>query len=352
MRRVAIAPMRASAGRLRDAWYAAAQSKQVGRGRPLGRAILGERIALWRLKNGSIACISDHCAHRNALLSEGKVIADEIACPYHGWMYDHGGACTMIPSAGPNDVSCHRFQIPKFPVHERDGLVWVWFGYGAPDHEPFEMPHYDEPGWRTYYMETEFSNGVTHLVENFMDVPHTVFVHGTWFRRRRARRVEATVERTTDSVLVTYHDQADSIGVTDRILNPRGLPLMHTDKFFMPNNTRVDYVYGDSVTAFVIASTCTPIEPFRTRVFTLISYKLGFLNPFAGLFLPWYTRKVIQQDVEIMSIQGRSLRHLGATAFNETPADSLHEDIEALRHCAAEDRPIPAPRTRRMEFWI
>ena len=51
------------------------------------------------------------------------------------------------------------------------------------------MPYWDTPGWGTYYMVTEFPNEVTHLVENFMDVPHTTFVHVGWFRRPAHKRV-------------------------------------------------------------------------------------------------------------------------------------------------------------------
>ncbi len=31
-------------------------------------------------------------------------------------------------------------------------------------------------------MITDFPNEVTNLAENFMDVPHTVYVHRGWFR--------------------------------------------------------------------------------------------------------------------------------------------------------------------------
>lgn len=349
--------MRDDSGLLKDYWYAAARAEEVTSRKPLGRTVLGEMLVLWRSAPGEPAvAMRDRCLHRNALLSEGDLFDGCIGCPYHGWTYDREGRCVHVPSEGDR-AACPptlKKQLRTFTVREQDGLVWVWMGDGAPDKEPFAMPYWNTPGWGAYYMTTKFDNGVTNLVENFMDVPHTVFVHKGWFRNQRRSMVRATVERTEASVLVTYDQPKDSIGFTGRILNPKGLSLVHTDKFYMPNNTRVDYVWGDTERAFVITSTCTPISEHETLVFTLISYKLGPLNLAARALLPWYTRKVIEQDVDIMEIQGRGIRHYGTEEFTSTQADTLHVHIEALRGWARSggDGERPAPRMDAMEFWI
>ena len=74
-------------------------------------------------------------------------------------------------------------------------------------------------------MTTKFSNNVTNLVENFMDVPHTIYVHKGWFRDRKQMRVPMNVERTEDSVLVSYQQNNDSIGAFDWMINPKGLSM-------------------------------------------------------------------------------------------------------------------------------
>ena len=90
-------------------------------------------------------------------------------------------------------------------------------------------------------------------------------------------------------------------------------------------------------------------------VYTLISYKLGWLNAIAPLWLPLYTREVIRQDVRIMRNQGDNLRAFGGeTCFNSTDADLLHEYIESLRGHAQRggQGPAPEPRTDEVFFWI
>jgi hypothetical protein len=122
----------------------------------------------------------------------------------------------------------------------------------------------------------------------------------------------------------------------------------------MPNVTRVDYTFGDE-RAFVITSTCTPRAPFDTLVYTLISYKLGhpLLLRLGRRLLPWYTRRVIEQDVDIMALHGENLRHHGAPRFHSSAADLLHEHIESLRVAAALGVSEPAPpRSDTIEMWI
>lgn len=359
--------MRHTSGALDREWYVAAQSHQVTAKRPFAAEILEEKLVLFRGKEGEAVALVDRCLHRNAPLSAGDVFDGCIGCPYHGWTYDAAGHVVNVPAEGP-DGRALSLSIERFPVREQDGLVWVWMG-GAehpperyPERAPFAMPHHDEAGWGAYYMETDFDNGVTALVENFMDVPHTVWVHRGWFRNRSRREVGMKVERTERSVLVTYDQPADEIGFTSRVLNPRGLPMTHTDRFYMPNVTRVDYLYGDPAdpeTGFVITSQCTPISPLRSKVYTLISFKLPFVDvrpllPFLRGFLHFYTRRVIEQDVDIMRVHGATLGHYGARDYVSTPADTLHVFIESLRDFAehGEVGMRPEPTTALARFWI
>ncbi|MBC7894924.1 MAG: aromatic ring-hydroxylating dioxygenase subunit alpha [Cytophagaceae bacterium] len=345
--------MRDRCGSLKDGWYAAALSTELTPKAPLGRVILEQPLVVWRAGDGSAVALEDRCAHRNAALSKGAIVGGRLGCAYHGWLYDASGRCVEVPSQGSCELAA-TCGVRRFPVREQHGLVWVWMGDDAPSTDPFPMPWWDTPEWGTYYMVTAFPNEVTHLVENFMDVPHTTFVHHGWFRKPAHKRVPVTVERTTDSVLVTYHLPNDKIGFVDRVINPDGAPTEHTDKFYMPNTTRVDYRFGER-RGFTITSTCTPRGPFDTVVYTLISYRLGWVNHLARLWMPFYTRHVITQDVEIMRNQGHNLQRFGGEMrFNSTDADLLHEDVETLREHAERGGtgPAPTPRIVNTEFWI
>jgi phenylpropionate dioxygenase-like ring-hydroxylating dioxygenase large terminal subunit len=349
--------MRWTSGTLNAHWYVAALSRQVTGQRPFASTVMEEPLVLFRGADGRATALRDRCLHRNAQLSQGDVFDGCIGCPYHGWTYDATGACITVPSEGPDATPAVARRVERFPTVEQDGLVWVWLGdpddaSSAP--EPFRLPGVGQDGWGSYMMLTPFHGDVTDLVENFMDVPHTAFVHAGWFRKAgTAKRAEATVERTEGAVHVEYFQPDDSIGFSRRLLNPDGAPMTHTDRFFMPNVTRVDYMWG-SRRGFVITSQITPITRDRALVYTCIAFRFGAFNPVARLLLPAYTRIVINQDVRIMANQTANLRRHGGRRFHGTEADVIHRAIESLRDhaLAGEPAPPPEPFSTRIAFWM
>jgi len=349
--------MRWNCGTLNAHWYVAALSRQVTGKKPFASTVMEEPLVLFRGADGRAAALRDRCLHRNAALSGGDVFDGCIGCPYHGWTYDASGACVIVPSEGPTAPPRVARRVQRFPTVEQDGLVWVYMGEpdaAAAAPAPYRFPRAGEPGWSSYMMLTPFDGDVTDLVENFMDVPHTAFVHAGWFRKAAtAKRAEVTVERTADAVHVEYFQPDDSIGFSRRLLNPDGKPMTHTDRFFMPNVTRVDYMWGER-RGFVISSQITPISPDRALVYTYIAFRFGLLNPIARLLLPAYTRVVIEQDVRIMANQTANLRRFGGRRFHGTAADVIHRAIESLRdHALGGGRgPAPEPFHSRVEFWM
>jgi len=348
--------MRWQVGTLHENWYVAALSSQVNDKTPFASVVLEEPLVLFRDKSGRATALRDRCLHRNAALSGGKLFDGCIGCPYHGWTYDASGTCVIVPSEGPDEPPRVTRRVAHFPLVEQDGLVWVYMGDvdNATTKEPFRFPHSGEEGWSSYFMLTPFDGDVTDLVENFMDVPHTAFVHSGWFRKAgTAKRAEATVERTCSAVHVEYFQPDDSIGFTRWLLNPDGKVMTHTDRFFMPNVTRVDYMWGER-RGFVITSQITPIGPDRAMVYTAITFRFGAFNPIARLLLPAYTRVVINQDVAIMVNQTANLIRFGGRRFNSTEADLIHRSIESLRdHALAGCKGAPPePFSSRISFWM
>ena len=68
--RVALGPL--------NRWWPVAASWMVT-DKPQGLTRLGEKIAVWRDKDGAVHCIEDRCPHRGARLSMGWNLGDRIA---------------------------------------------------------------------------------------------------------------------------------------------------------------------------------------------------------------------------------------------------------------------------------
>jgi phenylpropionate dioxygenase-like ring-hydroxylating dioxygenase large terminal subunit len=348
--------MRFQSGTLHENWYVAALSRQVTSKKPYAATVMEEPLVLFRDSEGRASALLDRCLHRNAPLSKGALFNGCIGCPYHGWTYNGHGELVIVPSEAQEAKPRAGLSVERFPTVERDGLVWVYMGTPdqAAERDPFRLPHAGDPAWSSYMMLTEFDGDVTDLVENFMDVPHTEFVHAGWFRKAsNAKPVEVTVERTADAVHVEYFKPDDSIGFANWLLNPDRRPMTHTDRFFMPNVTRVDYMWGER-RGFVITSQITPVTPMKALVYTAITFRFGIFNALARLALPAYTRTVIQQDVRIMTMQTSNLGRFGGRHFHGTTADTIHRAIESLREYAAggERGHAPEPSMERLRFWM
>lgn len=310
----AMKPLRSLAeadGRLKNSWYIAALEYEVGP-KPIRRVVYDQSYSIKNL--------------------EGRIHVSRSGAPV-----------------------AHR-------VHS--GAVWIWPGdLSAMTESPaWSFPEQNNPAYDGYFMITDFENDAGHLVQNFMDVPHTVFVHEGWFRRKSMLKVPMTVDVGQSRVKVTYHQEDDSIGFWQRLLNPKKEPTTHTDEYIFPNLTRVDYRFGTH--HFIINSQCTPVSRFQSRVYTWIAFRTGWMTKALGPAMRFYTRQVINQDVEIMKIQGDNLLEiegrLGHQEFDRsngylsTQADELHIAIDRLRQLGKTSpenaRHVEFKRER--EFWI
>ena len=109
---------------LRNQWYVAAWSEDVGRA-PLGRVLLNEYVVLYRKEDGTPVALENRCPHRNLPLSEGNLIGDAIQCAYHGWRFDHSGICREVPGLCGSAEHPSR-RVPAYACRDAQGWLWVY----------------------------------------------------------------------------------------------------------------------------------------------------------------------------------------------------------------------------------
>jgi len=186
----------------RNAWYVAAWDHEVTAKQPLARTIAGRPLALWRNSDGRAVALADACWHRLAPLSKGKVLGDEIQCPYHGLRYNSAGRCTSMPAQETINPSA---VVPSYPVVERYRYVWVWVG--DPDlADPAAVPdmhQMDSPEWagdgETIYAPCNYQL----VLDNLMDLTHEEFVHSSSIGQDELSEAEFEVSHSDRGVTVT-----------------------------------------------------------------------------------------------------------------------------------------------------
>lgn len=316
--------------KLDDFWYVVAESHELRAGRVLARTVLGERLAVFRDAVGQPAALRDRCMHRAAPLSMGQVDGGQLRCPYHGWTYRGDGTVAAVPAEGPDAREVAGRCARRYATREQHGYVYVRLS-DAPtvDQPPFALPAWGERGWGRVRLQNRFANTVTNCVENFIDVPHTVFVHPGIFRTARGQPIRATVTREAGSVVIHYHGETDNLGWFAWFLNPGRHPIEHSDAFHMPNVTHVRYAMGPRRT-FLITSQSVPVGDAETLVYTDLCYDYGWVTPFVGPIVRYQSQAVIDQDLVILQAQAENLARFGG-GFANTPADLVHVLVESIR---------------------
>jgi vanillate O-demethylase monooxygenase subunit len=178
-------------GFVRNHWYAAAWSRDIGE-RPFPRRILGDRVVLFRQPDGSIGALEDRCPHRLAPLSMGECADGGLRCGYHGMVFNSDGECIAIPG---QDIIPPTARTRAYPIVERYGLVWIWTGDRAPDHDRLpRIMGYGEPGWALLDGGYQHHAGNYRIeIENLMDPAHTTFLHKETIGTRAGKDVPVQV---------------------------------------------------------------------------------------------------------------------------------------------------------------
>jgi 5,5'-dehydrodivanillate O-demethylase len=162
------------AGRyLRQFWIPVAEIADVKPARAKTITIMSENFTLYRGESGATHLIGHLCPHRHVALAVGRVEGECLRCFYHGWKFDHDGACVDQPAE--DEAFKEKVRVAAFPTREYLGLVFAFLGTGEPPPFP-EFKRFERPGElinSNYVRRTNYFN----TLENGADHVHANFVH-------------------------------------------------------------------------------------------------------------------------------------------------------------------------------
>ncbi len=162
-------------GYLRKFWQPVYHSSDLKPGYAVPLRIMGESFTLYRSEDGSLVLTEARCPHRGTQLSTGWVEGNAIRCFYHGWKFGPDGNCLEQPAEESSFRD--RIHLQTWPTQEYLGLVFAYFGSGAPP----DLPRYPEferfQGLLeidSYFRDCNYFQNL----ENALDMAHVGFVHG------------------------------------------------------------------------------------------------------------------------------------------------------------------------------
>jgi phenylpropionate dioxygenase-like ring-hydroxylating dioxygenase large terminal subunit len=340
-----------SAAPLREAWYYAAPSRQLRRGRVLARVMLGEPVLIGRDRDGAVFVLRDICPHRGMPLSAGRFDGREIECCYHGWRFAPDGRCTAIPSLVEGQAfDLSRVAAARYPACEAQGNIWVYFGED-PGRAP-TVPRIDgfaESATPRLIETMRFNAAIDHAVVGLMDPAHGPFVHQAWWWRSRGsahEKAKAFVPSPWGFTMSRHMPSSNSRAY--RLLGGGS----DTEITFRLPSVRLEEIRtGRHRVANLTA--LTPIDERTTEVNHCIYWTAPWLSALKPLFRP-YARAFLRQDRDIMELQQQGLRYqpvLSLIDDADTQARWYYRLKQEYRRARAEGRAFENPVEPRSLRW-
>jgi phenylpropionate dioxygenase-like ring-hydroxylating dioxygenase large terminal subunit len=137
---------------------------------------LGEQLVFWRDSKGHVKCLRDFCPHRGVALSKGKVIVDQLECPFHGFRYEGDGQCCLVPANGRNAPFPRQIKAASYQTYEAHGFIFIWWGESKGELPPPRF--FDNLDGLSYASAVDpWEAHYSRVIENQLDVAHLPFVH-------------------------------------------------------------------------------------------------------------------------------------------------------------------------------
>lgn len=159
-----------------NGWFTLCASSELKKGQVKSIAAFGQELAVFRGEDGKVGVLDIYCPHLSANLADGKVVGNNLVCPFHAWEFNATGKCQHIPYS--ENVPKHA-KTKAWKVQECWGLVLVWFHHeqAEPDWQPNvylpEISSYKYHGKKSDILYIHLQD----FAENGADYAHFKYVH-------------------------------------------------------------------------------------------------------------------------------------------------------------------------------
>ena len=317
-------------------WYPLCLVREL-RERPR-RFLIGDVAYVGYRRAQQVVVHLDRCPHRNVPLSNGRIIAGCLECPYHGWRFDAEGMCTAIP--GRIEAPKASQRVATYQTHVHHGIVFIGLDVGQ-DSLPFVAAECSDNSYQHLVRKVVFPGSMFSVVENALDVPHTSILHRGLFRTSSRHQVEVEVRRYSSWIEAEYLGEPPPQGLVGRLLSSgknEQLRVEHFDRFFLPGVIQVEYRLGPRA-HLVITGYLRPQDQETSEMYAQVSIKTPlwrWLQRMVLFFVEPLARLILAQDMSILRAQAGNLKRFKGPRFMSTELDVMYTGVSRLLKEATE----------------
>jgi len=305
-------------------WYPICTAENLAEENPQRVELLGARLVAFRDEEGNAHVLADTCIHRGGSLGKGKVIGNNVQCPYHGWEFNGDGMCTKIPSMDKGSPP-GRAKVDSYPVQEKYGIIFAFLG-DLPEAErpPLHLvEEFEKEGWQfsgplTFELDAYYERSI----ENGLDPVHNEFVHPA----QGAPRLEEdrlTIESSEwgAKFIAKFGELMDSES-HDKVVERTDTGELAAGSWHTGPNALITEIHIPGGFSFVQYFYEAPISKTRTRIF-FVNMRNNGLDPAQDKFFNDSFMKVAGEDQVV--IEGLWPKSTPDTLTKElmTPGDAV-----------------------------
>jgi len=298
---------------IKNYWYLICPVSEV-KDKIIKKTLQGQKIIIYRDEKGRLSALEDRCCHRNVQLSLGYLRKGRVVCGYHGWEYDGGGKCVLIPSQLPENKIPPTAKIISYPVQEFNRWVWIFIGdiEKADQVKPLDIPEMNE--WDFTYKAYVFKADLESTAESLVDPYHIAFAH-----RNSIRSFMGQIEEFPADFDIKFHEdgiegnynRVNKGTFAEQVYFGRQANLETYYRFYFPNISRLQINFKKRV--LLILEHVVQVDDDHVEMMQITLWKNIFSKfpAFGRFFMARKSAKIVGEDIELLESQIQLMKDQG-----------------------------------------
>jgi len=250
-------------------WYVVGTSTGFSENKPHKVTIWDKNYVVWK-NNNSYSALDDVCSHKSASLSCGKIINNNVLCPYHGYQFNNNGTLIKVPGINFKHSCIHDVQ--KYDIVEKNGWVYLnTFISLNNENKTFKQNIFVEEEalnstFSPVFLNMDYNCYSRVLSENSLDVMHIAYVH-TFGNLEKPNPYKEDPPKILDNEI--YHVKTSYLYESGRKSVAKKIFLFNNliieNEFILPHTTVARVKFGELVSTVITFA--LPINSTTSRLF-------------------------------------------------------------------------------------